>query len=124
MHEMGVAAEIYRIARETADANGGGSLESVAVAVGELSAVEPELLEFAWEAIVAGGSDAQARLSIRWTNARQLCADCGEVAERAAGSWLRLCPRCECPLLIEGGDELDVRSVVFAGADASAAEPA
>ena len=31
--------------------------------------------------------------------------------KRAPGSWLRLCPRCELPLRIEGGDELDVLHV-------------
>jgi hydrogenase nickel incorporation protein HypA/HybF len=115
MHEMGIAAEVYRIARETADGRGGGALESVAVLVGELSAVEPELLTFAWEAIVGGGPDEGARLVIECRRARQLCPQCGEIAERAPGSWLRLCPRCNGTLSLEGGDELDVRSVVFEG---------
>jgi hydrogenase nickel insertion protein HypA len=117
MHETALTAEIYRIARAAADARGGGALEAVTVVVGELSAVEPELLEFAWDAIVAEGPDSGARLTVEWRIARQLCAECGEVAERAAGTWLRLCPRCERPLSVDGGDELDVRSVAFAGAD-------
>ena len=81
MHELGLAAEILRIARETVDARGGGRLESVTVVVGDLSAVEPDL---------------------------------GEVPERAEGSWLRLCPRCLQPLVVEGGNELEVRTITFA----------
>jgi hydrogenase nickel incorporation protein HypA/HybF len=108
---MGVVQEVYRIAREATDANGGGRLTSVTVAVGELSAIEPDLLSFAWEAATAGGSDAGSKLLVEWHPARQTCAACGVVADRAPGSWLRLCPACGLPLRIEGGDELDVLHV-------------
>ena len=113
MHELGLAAEIFRIARETVDARGGGRLESVTVVVGDLSAVEPDLLEFAWNAAVAESLDDAARLIVDWRPARQLCSSCGEVPERAEGSWLRLCPRCRQPLIVEGGDELEVRTITF-----------
>jgi hydrogenase nickel incorporation protein HypA/HybF len=113
MHETGIAAEIYGVARQTADTNGGGRLLSVKVEVGELSAIEPDLLAFAWEAVTSGGPDAAARLDVEWRPARQICASCGEIGERAPGTWLRLCPRCEGTLRIEGGDELDVRDVTF-----------
>lgn len=118
---MGLAAEIYRIARDAVEARGGGSLECVTVVVGELAAVEPDLLEFAWQAQVAGGPDAGARLLVDWRGARQLCEACGEVSERAPGTWLRLCPRCERPLAVQGGDELEVATVAFASADAAGA---
>jgi hydrogenase nickel incorporation protein HypA/HybF len=121
MHELGLAAEIHRIARRAADDRAGGPLETVTVAVGDLAAVEPQLLEFAWRAVVEGTPDAGAVLDVRWHPARQSCSSCGDVAERAAGSWLRLCPRCERPLSVTGGDELDVLRVAFAeGAPAGA----
>lgn len=113
MHEIGLAAEIYRIARAVADENGGGPLESVTVAVGDLAAVEPPLLEFAWRAAVEGGPDEGAGLVVEWERARQDCAACGEIAARAPGSWLRLCPACGEPLRVTGGDALDVLRVVF-----------
>jgi hydrogenase nickel incorporation protein HypA/HybF len=113
MHETGIAAEIYGIARQAADSHGGGRLLSVKVEVGELSAIEPDLLGFAWEAVTSGGADAAARLHVEWHAARQTCEACGEVADRAEGSWLKLCPRCGGVLRIEGGDELDVRDVTF-----------
>ena len=50
--------------------------------------------------------------------AKQTCAACGVIPERAAGTWLRLCPRCQGPLGIEGGDELDVLNVTFEEPDA------
>ncbi len=117
---MGLAAEILQIARRTADDHGGGPLESVTVLVGDLAAVEPDLLEFAWQALTGDGADAGARLIVEWRRARQHCAACGEIPERAAGSWLRLCPRCGGSLDVTGGDELEVRTVVFTGTPAPA----
>lgn len=113
MHETGIAIEIYSISRRTADAHGGGHLLSVKVVVGELSAIEPDLLAFAWEAVTSGGPDAASRIDVEWRAARQICAGCGEIPERAPGTWLKLCPRCGSALRIEGGDELDVRDVTF-----------
>lgn len=92
------------------------------MAVGELSAVEPELLQFAWQAVTTGTPDEGSRLEVEWRPARQTCLKCGEVAERGAGSWLRLCPRCESPLRVEGGDELDILHLSFTPDDVQ--EPA
>jgi hydrogenase nickel incorporation protein HypA/HybF len=119
---MGIALDIYRICRETVRAHDGGRLQSVRVAIGELAAVEPELLAFAWEAALAGEEDAGAELRIDWCPALQQCASCGEVKERAPGSWLRLCPDCGQPLQVSGGDELDVLEVTFAQEEPSSEE--
>jgi len=108
MHELGVAAEIHRLCRARIGPNPSARLERVEVLVGELSAVDPELLRYAWEAIVAGGPDAAAVLAIEWRAARQVCEGCGREAERASGSWMARCGRCGQPLRIDGGQELDV----------------
>lgn len=121
MHETGIAAEIYAISRRAADGHGGGRLLSVKVIVGELSAIEPDLLAFAWEAVTSGGPDSASRLDVEWRTSRQACDACGEVPERAAGTWLRLCPRCGGALRVDGGDELDVRDVTFEDEDSSGA---
>ncbi len=108
MHELSLATEIHRAARAAVEARGAGRLDVVQVVVGELSAVEPDLLAYAWEAVVAGSRDAGARIEIEWRPARQVCAACGVAAEREAGTWLRTCLRCGQPLRLEGGDELDL----------------
>ena len=113
MHEVSIASEILRVCQAEVERHGGGLLEAVRVDIGELSAVEPDLLVFAWAGLLADTPEEGAELSISWCPARQLCASCGEVEERQPGSWLRLCPHCDGPLSLEGGRELDVRDVTF-----------
>jgi hydrogenase nickel incorporation protein HypA/HybF len=113
MHEIGIATEIYRLGRETMEEGGGVQLETVIVAIGDRTGVEPELLCFAWEAITTGSSDHGSKLEVQWCPARQLCDNCGDVAERAPGSWLRLCPLCDGVLRLEGGEELDLLRISF-----------
>jgi Zn finger protein HypA/HybF involved in hydrogenase expression len=110
---MGIAIEVYRTCRETVEEHGGGRLSKVRLAVGELSAVEPELLVYAWEAVVFDGPDAGADLVVDWCPAEQICASCGEAKERSEGSWMRICPDCGLPLQVTGGVELDVRELSF-----------
>jgi hydrogenase nickel incorporation protein HypA/HybF len=113
VHELGIATETYRACREALESREPGRLERVRMVVGELSAVEPDLLRFGWEAVTQDGPDEGVRLEIEWRPARQVCADCGVVPERAPGSWLRLCPRCNQPLRLEGGTELHVRDFSY-----------
>ncbi len=112
MHELSLATEIYRTCRASVDARGRGRLDWVRVAIGELSAVEPDLLGYAWEAVVAGSPDAGAKLEVEWHEARQVCSSCGEAA-REPGRWLGLCPTCGGPVRVEGGDELDVLQLSY-----------
>jgi hydrogenase nickel incorporation protein HypA/HybF len=114
---MGIALEVYRTCRETVEAHGGGRLRQARLAVGELSAVEPELLVYAWEAVVEESPDAGAELVIEWHPAVQHCGACGEAKDRATGSWMRLCPDCGMPLEVSGGSELDVVDLSFEAAE-------
>jgi hydrogenase nickel incorporation protein HypA/HybF len=123
MHELGIAHEIYRACRTAVEQHGGGRLEEAVVAVGELSALEPELLAFAWTAVTAETGDSASRLIVEWRAATQRCPSCGKEPEREARSWLALCPACSGPLSIEGGRELDLLRVSFEAASAAAAAP-
>ena len=113
MHEMGVALEIYRHCREQAKEHRALRIEGVKVAVGELSAIEPELLKFAWEATVAESPDHGAALEIDWRPCVQVCTTCGQEPERSQGSWLRLCSSCGSPLEVSGGLELDIVEIAL-----------
>ena len=100
LHETSIAISIYETAQKTVSQYPDAHLESVSIAVGELSAVEPELLQFAWQALVHEGPAKGSQLKIEWRPASQICPQCGEVEEHSVGSWLRLCETCGNPLLI------------------------
>jgi Zn finger protein HypA/HybF involved in hydrogenase expression len=113
MHELSVATEIHRACRARLP-NPSGRLERVKAAVGELSAVEPELLRYAWEAATARGPDAGAALEIEWREAIQACGACGARPKRVSGAWHAACPECGAWLRVEGGRELDVIEFAYA----------
>jgi Zn finger protein HypA/HybF involved in hydrogenase expression len=89
----------------------------VRVAVGELTAIEPDLLRFAWEALVENLPEAGCALEVEWRPARQSCPRCGVAKSRPPGGWLRECDACGSALHIEGGRELDLLQVSFAVPD-------
>jgi hydrogenase nickel incorporation protein HypA/HybF len=113
LHELSIVSELHRLSREAVASYGPGRIATVKITVGELSGVEPDLLAFAWEAVTSGGPDEGSKLDVEFRLARQLCASCGEVPERGRGDWLRLCPRCQEPMRVEGGDELDLVRVSY-----------
>lgn len=115
MHELSIAAELLRICERRLPP--GTVLQRVRIAVGELASVQPELLQYAFAAVVGGTPHAGADLSIDWRPAQQRCTRCGTAAERTPGSWLAECPRCHLPLQIRGGDELDLLELVAAAPD-------
>ena len=116
LHEFGIAHEIYRVCRESMRVHAPARLMRVRVAVGELSAVEPDLLSFAWEAIVGEGPDTGAALEIDWRPGRQYCPACRADKRQGEGSWMRVCLDCGAPLEIDGGTELDVIEIELAPA--------
>lgn len=111
MHEMSIAESLLQGCLECIAPRDGARLESVRVVVGELSAVEPDLLRYAWEAVVAGTPDEGARLEIEYVAVQQLCESCGPIEDRQPGTWMRTCPHCDAPLRLSGGDELDILGV-------------
>lgn len=112
MHETGIALEILTASRKVLSEHRGTRILRVKVAVGELSAVEPELLRYAWEAVTTGTEAEGAALEVEFCPARQRCPTCGPV-ERAPGAWVPLCLACGSVLLVEGGRELDLVQLEF-----------
>ncbi len=108
MHELGLTSDILAICEASLAAHGRGRIEVVRLRVGDLAAVEPDLLRYAWEALTHGGPHAGSRLEIEWRPARQMCPSCAAEKPRAPGAWWPLCPDCGAVLAVEGGDELEV----------------
>lgn len=112
MHEAAIAQAILETSHKVMAEHGGTRIVRVKVAVGELSAVEPELLRYAWEAATTQGPAEGSVLEVDFRPARQVCPACGPV-ERTPGAWVPLCLACGSPLVVEGGRELDLLQVEF-----------
>lgn len=108
MHELGLVTDILAVSEASLAEHGRGRIEAVRVVVGDLAAVEPDLLRYAWEALTSGGPHAESQLEIEWRPARQVCPACDAQKPRAPGVWWPLCPDCGAVLSVEGGDELEV----------------
>lgn len=115
MHETGIALEIFRSAIETASNEAGEvvRLVKVWVSIGDRSAVDPTLLESAWQSIVIGTRHDGAELQVRWCASRRYCPSCNQVKKEILGSWMPICPDCGDVVQMEGGQQLDLDSVEF-----------
>jgi Zn finger protein HypA/HybF involved in hydrogenase expression len=123
MHELGIALDIYHACREAVRGHGPGRIERVKVAVGELAALEPDLIAFAWQAVTTDGPDAGSVLEAQWCPAEQHCPQCGESKPRFDGSWLRLCPDCGHALTVSGGTQIEVLELTYQTDDEEANTP-
>lgn len=117
MHELSIAQAILESTRTALTPYAGARAERVRVAVGELTAIEPDLLRFAWEALLEDAPEAGCVLDIEWRPARQHCPACGVPRERPERGWLAVCEACGGPLRVEGGSELDLVQVTFSVPD-------
>ncbi|MBD3728201.1 MAG: hydrogenase maturation nickel metallochaperone HypA [Sphingomonadales bacterium] len=112
MHELaicqGLIDEVERIAAD----NGGGAVDSILLAVGPLSGVEPVLLQRAFEVARAGSCAAQAELAIELLPVMVACRSCGGGGEASANRLL--CPQCgDWQVDLVSGDELQIRRVAL-----------
>jgi hydrogenase nickel incorporation protein HypA/HybF len=121
VHEMGIVSEVLVAVVEASERAGAVRINSVRATVGELTAIVPDALQFAWEALTPGTLAEGAVLEITETSARSRCLECG--TEFAHGRFDRLCPSCggfACEVL--AGNELRVDDMDVDLADADGAE--
>lgn len=111
MYELGVAQELYCESRTRADEMGARELQLVRVAVGELSGVNPELLQFGWKFATSESADENCRLEIVNTAAREVCPQCGAVPQPQV--YPIQCERCRCHMRVERGDRVEILHIGF-----------
>ena len=103
MHEYGLVQTLLDRATEEAHSRGAIKVHQVNLAIGELSGVEPELLQLAWETFRERTVCDGARLSLRFVPARWSCPRCKRPFRR--GDLLR-CSECSLPARLDEGDDL------------------
>lgn len=110
MHELSIAHSILTIAEKAVPADTPGMISAVNLQIGELSGIEIEALEFAFQAVKADTRLEAAELQIEKVPGEATCQACGTVFHLPAFG--DPCPTCHSySLRITGGREMKVLSI-------------
>jgi hydrogenase nickel incorporation protein HypA/HybF len=110
VHELAVCQGLMRQVEQVAAAHGASAVELVILQIGELSGVEPPLLERAFEIARAGTVAEDAELEIRTGPVVVQCRECG--GKSAVPPNRLLCSYCgEWRVRVVEGEELLLLSV-------------
>jgi hydrogenase nickel incorporation protein HypA/HybF len=113
MHELSLATNVLEIAESTRHRANARQILSIKLEIGQLSAVEPDAMRFAMDALLPDSSAAGARVDYHFVPGRAHCRDCGQnfKLEFLYDS----CPACDSfDKAILSGDELLVKSIELA----------
>lgn len=107
MHELGIANAILDTVRTEMENRGGARPQRVGLRIGELAAVNPEALRFAFEVLTQDSDFSGLVLDFEICPLRHRCPACGHDFD--VKDYVFACPRCgtlrtECI----GGDELEL----------------
>jgi hydrogenase nickel incorporation protein HypA/HybF len=103
MHEYSLMAALMERVEQEAAAHRALAVHRVTVRIGELSGVEPDLLDSAFSIVRSGTICERAVLDIERVAARWECSNCRRQLD--AGERLR-CPGCGAPAALAAGDEI------------------
>jgi hydrogenase nickel incorporation protein HypA/HybF len=102
MHEYSLVQALVSRAEEEARRRGALRIHGLTVRLGELSGVDPELLETAYDIFRAGTLCEHAVLKLTRVPAGWACPRCRRPIPR--GDVLR-CPDCDVPALLDDGSD-------------------
>jgi hydrogenase nickel incorporation protein HypA/HybF len=110
MHEMSLTESVVEILREEGRKQGFSRVKTVWLEVGELSGVEPQAMEFCFDAATRGTLAEGARLEIVRTPGQGWCLDCEKTVP--LGERFGACPECgHYHVQMTGGDEMRVKEL-------------
>jgi len=106
MHETGIANSILDGVAAELRRRPGSRAEKVGVRIGELAGVDPDALNFAFEALTIDTPLAGLKLEVEYVAPRSRCRDCR--LEFEVRNYELLCPACESLATDRiSGDELE-----------------
>lgn len=109
MHEVSIAHSILSIVENLLPEGQDSNVQSVQIKVGELSAIEIDALQFAFEIVKAKTRLENATLQIEKVTGTGQCSDCGHKFNMS--HYATPCPKCNSFLVhITGGKEMKVVS--------------
>lgn len=108
MHELSIALNILDIAKEEAERNGGGVVQTIHVRLGPLSGVVKEALQSAYELARAQTPLAETRLVVEEVPVRVFCEHC-QSEQLSVSIQLLACSTCLTPSRqVVSGRELEI----------------
>ncbi|MCL2150642.1 MAG: hydrogenase maturation nickel metallochaperone HypA [Coriobacteriia bacterium] len=110
MHEFSLMESVLASAGQVARQAGASKVTAVNLRIGRLSAVLPEAMQFAHQALTPNTIFEASELRIDFVEARSRCLSCG--VEFAHDRFHRACPECDS-LATEllAGRELEIESI-------------
>jgi len=112
LHELSLCDDLLSQVIAIAAQHQAESVESITVNIGELSGIEPSLLNTAFSLLKAGTVAERAELIIQQSAVIVSCSQCNTQAEVAANRLL--CPACgSADTLLLSGDEMILASVAL-----------
>lgn len=110
MHEYSIVQALYDSVISHAVSRGAAAVQAIRVRIGELSGVDPGLLETAWQTFRTNTVCEDAPLAVEVVPARWECRAC-----RAPGppTGMRRCAACDGPLRLVEGDEIVLDRIVL-----------
>jgi len=106
MHEYGIAYDIVETARRAAVEHHARSISKVCVDVGEISMINPEQVEFLFQAIIEDEPYFSGTKLVCTVIPPETRCDCGYV-----GNEIYVCPKCGALPTIERGKEIVVTNI-------------
>jgi hydrogenase nickel incorporation protein HypA/HybF len=112
MHEISLVNNIFRSLEEELEPAQYKGLKRIQLKIGELSGVEPVLLENAFLAYIEASDLADIKLDIKWLPTWVHCSSCNEPFTVLRHRYI--CERCNRPSnLIVQGEEIEISQVEF-----------
>ena len=119
MHEFAIATSLVEALFEIAKKQSSTKVIEVQLKVGKLRALSLDQLRFSYEVLSRGTLLQGSQLIIEETSGSARCPNCNYVQELPEtgdftyhfGLPRMNCPKCETPLILEGGDECLITKV-------------
>lgn len=107
MHELSIAESILDAVLKELALNPGVYPTRVGVRIGSMAAIDPESLNFCFNAVVQGTDWDNLKLDINVVPAQRICNNCGHIF--VVEAYNSICTACASENTTpEGGDELDL----------------
>ena len=110
MHEYSIVQSLYDVVTAQARAKGAKSVHSLRVRIGEMSGVDPELLDTAWKTFRVRTICEDAPLDVEIVAAEWQCGLCGAPVARGG---VLTCAACGAPAKLKQGDEILLDRIVM-----------